>query len=179
MYFITSIAGGTQIKNSSGNIELQVQKSDSTGLTNLSSGDIKIYSGATAITSVSGVTGTDYNPTISATAINGTLTLTLKDGSTTYDTITLVDVTDGLGGGSFISPNLKSTRNPADNSFTPTHITEQLHLSLIHLERNIKVELTITPSFSGGVDKMAVSSKVGDSEVVITADDGDGGSVLH
>jgi hypothetical protein len=89
MYFITSIAGGTQIKNGSGTIQLQVQKSDSTGLTNLTSGDIKIYSGSTAISSISGVSGTNYNPTVNASAIVGTMYLTLKDGSSTYDTITL------------------------------------------------------------------------------------------
>ena len=126
MYFITPIAGGTQLKNSSGTIELQVQKSSVSGLSDVTSGtDARIYDGATLLAAQTGVTdggnGVAYNPIIAPSFITGTKTLTLKDNSgNVLDTITLVDVTDGLGGGSFISPNLKSTRNPADNSFTPT-----------------------------------------------------------
>lgn len=182
MYFITSIAGGTQIKNSSGTIELQVQKSDSTGLSDITSGtDARIYDGATLLAAQTGVTdggnGIAYNPIIASSFINGTKTLTLKDnGGDVLDTITLVDVSDGLGGGSFISPNLKSNRDTSTNAFTPTllHATASFYdTSGTEYQGRVK----ILPSFSGGVDRMAVSSKVGDSEVVITATDGDGGVV--
>ena len=176
-YMITP-TNGTQIKNSSGNLTLQAQSSDPTnGLQSLSSGGIKIYSGSNLITTYAGVTGTDYNPTIVASAIYGTMTLSLYDGSTTYDSLTLLDVTDGLGGGSFISSNLKSTRNPSDNSFLPTSLTAQASFydtSGTEITQNV----IITPSFVGGVDKMAVGLASGDTtNITITADDGDGGSI--
>ena len=181
-YMITPIAGGTQLKNSSGTIELQVQKSATSGLTDVTSGtDARIYDGATLLAAQTGVTdggnGVAYNPVITSAFITGTKTLLLKDnGGNVLDSITLLDVTDGLGGGSFISPNLKSTRNPADNSFTPTLL--KATASFYDTSgTEYQGRVTITPSFSGGVDRMAVSSKVGDTEVVITASDGDGGSV--
>lgn len=176
MYVITPVAGGTQIKNGAGNIELKAQKIDSTGITDLSSGTIKIYSGSTEITSISGVTGTDYNPTIPASAIFGTMYLRLWDTSTIYDTITLLDVTDGLGGGTFLSPNLKSTRNPSTNTFTPSFLSATASFfdtSGTEYQRRVQ----ITPSFSGGVDRMAVSAASGDTEITITATDGDGGVI--
>ena len=176
MYFITPVAGGTQLKNSGGTIELQVQKSDSTGLTNLASGDIKIYSGSTAITSISGVTGTDYNPTISAAAINGTMYLRLWDTSTVYDTITLLDVTDGLGGGSFISPNLKSTRNPATNNYTPSFLSLTASFYDVTGSEHTKA-VKITPNYDSGTDYMYYDNNGGehsDSEITLTLDNGDG-----
>ena len=181
MYFITPIAGGTQIKNSSGNIQLQVQESSITGLSNISSGTIKLYKDDSSLlnASMSGITGDEYNPTIDKDAINGTLILELRDSSddSVLDTITLLDVTDGLGGGSFISSNLKSTRTPSDNSFLPTSLTAQA--SFYDTSGNEKTQtVTITPSFVGGVDKMQVSSPSGDTtNITITADDGDGTSI--
>ena len=176
-YMITP-TNGTQIKNGSGTLTLQAQSSDPTnGLQSLSSGDIKIYSGSNLITTYANVTGTDYNPTISADAIFGTMTLSLYDGSTTYDSLTLLDVTDGLGGGSFISPNLKANRNTSDNSFTPTLL--RATASFYDTSGTEYTQsVTITPSFSGGVDRMAVSTGVGDTtNITITAGDGDGGSI--
>ena len=175
-YMITP-TNGTQIKNGSGTLTLQAQSSDPTnGLQSLSTGDIKIYSGSNLITTYANVTGTDYNPTIGADAIFGIMTLRLFDEVDTYDSITLLDVTDGLGGGSFISPNLKANRNTSDNSFTPTLLRATASFyDTSGTEYQGRVE--ITPSFSGGVDRMAVSTKVGDSEVVITAGDGDGGTI--
>jgi len=181
-YMITSIAGGTQIKNSTGTIELQVQKSDSTGLTDVTSGtDARIWDGGTLLAAQTGVTdggnGVAYNPIIASSFINGSKTLTLKDGSNNVlDTITLVDVTDGLGGGSFISPNLKTNRNPISNTFTPSFLSATASFyDTSGTEYQGRVQ--ITPSFSGGVDRMAVSAKAGDSEVTITAGDGDGGTI--
>jgi hypothetical protein len=181
MYFVTPIAGGTQIKNSSGNIQLQVQESSITGLSNISSGTIKLYKDDSSLlnASMSGITGDEYNPTIDKDAINGTLILELRDSSddSVLDTITLLDVTDGLGGGSFISSNLKSTRNPSDNSFLPTSLTAQASFyDTSGAEKTSNV--IITPSFVGGVDKMAVGAASGDTtNITITADDGDGGSI--
>ena len=181
LYFITSIAGGTQLKNSSGTIELQVQKSSVSGLSDVTSGtDARIYDGATLLAAQTGVTnggnGVEYNPIIAPSFINGTKTLTLKDGSlNVLDTITLVDVTDGLGGGSFLSPNLKTTRNPVDNTFAPTFLSATASFFDTSGTEYTK-QVRITPSFSS-VDYMAVGAASGDSEITITANDGDGGTI--
>ena len=185
-FFITPIAGGTQIKNSSGTIVLQVQKADITGVTNITSGtDARIYDGGTLLATQTGVSGTvsaavPYNPTIGASFITGTKTLLLKDASlNVLDSITLLDVTDGLGGGSFIASSLKTNRDTSvtPNTFFPTSLTAQASFyDTSGTERTQNV--TITPSFVGGVDKMQVSSPTGDTtNITITADDGDGTSI--
>jgi len=184
-YFITSIAGGTQIKNSGGGIELQVQKSSVDGLDDITSGtDARIYIDTTLLTVQTGITdggnGVEYNPIISASAIDGTLVLSLRSGSTgqhgVLDTITLVDVTDGLGGGTFLSPNLKTTRDPSDNSFNPLFLSATASFFDIDGSEYTS-SVQITPSFDT-VDKMAVSNAVGDTtNITITAGDGDGGTI--
>ena len=126
-YFITP-TNGTQIKNSSGALTLQVQSSDPiTGLSNISSGTIKLYKDDSSLlnASMSGITGDEYNPTIDKDAISGTLILELRDSSddSVLDTIALLDVTDGLGGGSFISSNLKTSRTPNTSTFVPTFLS--------------------------------------------------------
>jgi len=185
-FFITPIAGGTQIKNSSGTIELQVQKADITGVTDVTSGtDARIYDGGTLLATQTGVSAivsaaVPYNPTIGASFITGTKTLLLKDNSgNVLDSITLLDVTDGLGGGSFIASSLKTNRDTSvtPNTFFPTTLTAQASFydtSGTEYTQNV----TITPSFVGGVDKMQVSSPSGDTtNITITADDGDGTSI--
>ena len=151
-------------------------------MSDVTTGNIKIYDGGTILAAQTGVTdggnGVEYNPIISASFITGTKILSLEDGSgNVLDTITLLDVTDGLGGGSFISSNLKSTRNPSDNSFLPTSLTAQA--SFYNTSgTEITQTVTITPSFVGGVDKMQVSSPSGNTnDITITADDGDGTSI--
>lgn len=181
-YFITPIAGGTQIKNSTGTIELQVQKADISGITNITSGtDARIYDTGTGDLITSSIHATEtvvggvvYNPTLGSGFINGTKTLLLKDnGGTVLDSITLLDVTDGLGGGSFIASNLKTSRDPITNNFTPTTLTIQASFydtSGTEYTKNV----TITPNWSGTVDQMKIGTATGASEITITADDGDG-----
>ena len=183
-FFITPIAGGTQIKNSSGTIELQVQKADISGITDITSGtDARIYDGGTLLTIQTGVTdggnGVAYNPTIDKDFITGTKTLLLKDnGGNVLDSITLLDVTDGLGGGSFIASNLKTNRDTSvtPNTFSPTTLTAQASFydtSGTEYTKNV----TITPSLVGSTDHMAVSTATGASQITITADDGDGSTI--
>jgi|TARA_B100001093_G_scaffold55836_1_gene47320 hypothetical protein len=184
-FFITPTAGGTQIKNSSGNITLQVQKADLNGVANITSGtDARIYDGNTLLAVQTGVTdagnGVVYNPTIDKDFINGTKTLLLKDGSTptpqVLDSITLLDVTDGLGGGSFIASNLKTSRDSITNIYTPTTLTVQASFydtSGTEYTKNV----TITPNWSGTVDQMKIGTATGASQITITADDGDGTSM--
>jgi hypothetical protein len=175
-YFITPL-NGTQIKNGSGTLTLQAQSSDPVnGLQTLSSGDIKIYSGSSLISGIAGVTGTDYNPTITTDAIFGTMELILSGSDGVLDSLTLLDVTDGLGGGTFLSPNLKTTRNPSNNTYTSSYLSATASFfSTDGTEYQKSVQ--ITPSFVGGIDNMAVSTATGDSEIVITAGDGDGGTI--
>ncbi len=121
-----------------------------------------------------------YNPTLGPGFITGTKTLLLKDNSgTVLDSITLLDVTDGLGGGSFVASNLKTNRNTSvtPNTFSPTTLTAQA--SFFDTSGTEKTQtVQITPSFSGGVDKMQVSSPSGNTnDITITADDGDGGTI--
>jgi len=184
-YFITPIAGGTQIKNSSGTITLQVQKADISGITDITSGtDAQIYDGGTLLAVQSGVSdagnGVVYNPNITSDFITGTKTLLLKDnGGTVLDSITLLDVTDGLGGGSFIAPNLKTNRNTSvtPNTFSPSYLSATASFYDTSGTEYTQ-SVTITPSFSVGVDRMAVSTGVGDTtNITITAGDGDGGTI--
>ena len=186
-FFITPIAGGTQIKNSSGTITLQVQKADISGITNITSGtDARIYDTGTGDLITSSIHATEpvvggvvYNPTLGSGFINGTKTLLLKDnGGTVLDSITLLDVTDGLGGGSFIASNLKTNRDTSvtPNTFSPTTLTAQASFydtSGTEYTKNV----TITPSLVGSTDHMAVGTATGDSEITITADDGDGTTI--
>lgn len=186
-FFITPIAGGTQIKNSSGTIELQVQKADISGITNITSGtDARIYDTGTGDLITSSIHATEtvaggvvYNPTLGSGFINGTKTLLLKDnGGTVLDSITLLDVTDGLGGGSFIASNLKTNRDTSvtPNTFSPTTLTAQASFydtSGTEYTKNV----TITPSLVGSTDHMAVGTATGASQITITADDGDGTSI--
>ena len=181
-FFIKPL-NGTQIKNASGNLELQVVRTDSTGSFDISGsaqGNAEIYSGSVKLsTSLTGITdggnGAEYNPVIAPSAISGTLELTLQEtDGTVLDSITLVDVTDGLGGGSFLVPNgLVTKRNPNDsNSFTPS--TMAVTASFFDATGSeFRKNVLITPSYTG-LDKMAVSAASGDSEISITANDGDG-----
>ena len=65
MYFISPI-NGTQINNGTGNLEFDILESAPGALNVVTSGNIKIYSCSILISSYAGLTGTDFNPTISA-----------------------------------------------------------------------------------------------------------------
>ena len=180
-YMITSIAGGTQIKNGTGTIELQVQKSDSTGLSDVTSGtDARIYDGASLIALGTGITdggnGVVYNPIISSAAITGTKTFTLKDNSSNVlDSITLVDVSDGLGGGSFIATSLNTNRQP-DNSYVPAFLSATASFFSVNGTEYTKA-WRITPNLDSGTDYMYYDNDSGahtDSEITFTVNNGDG-----
>ena len=182
--FIIKPINGTQIKNNQGTLQLQVVRLDGTGSFDVSGsaqGDAQLYSGSTLLTtSMTGISdggnGVTYNPVFSNTAISGSKLISLKeDDGTLLDTITLLDVTDGLGGGTFLANSLHTNRG-LTNSFTPT----TLPLTASFFDSNgteFQKSALITPSFNGTVDKMKISTATGDSEITLTANDGDGGSI--
>jgi hypothetical protein len=175
MYFISPVSG-TQIKNGTGQLELRILESGPGGLSTITSGDKKLHSGSALITTVSGVTGTDYNAIIDSSAIIGSLVVTLKDGSILYDSVTLVDVTDGLGGGSFLSPSLNTTRQNGATTYTPAFLS--LTASFFDTSgTEFTKGVRLIPTFSANVDNFYFENNGGphnDSEIVLTLDDGDG-----
>ena len=185
-FFITPVSGGTQIKNSSGTIELKAQKADINGVTDVVGGstDARIYDGNTLLAVQTGVTAVvsaaaPYNPTIDKDFINGTKTLLLKDNSgNVLDSITLLDVTDGLGGGSFIASSLKTNRDTSvtPNTFFPSFLSATASFYDTS-GQEYQGRVQITPSLVGSTDHMAVSTKTGNVQVVIQANDGDGTSI--
>ena len=182
--FIIKPINGTQIKNNQGTLQLQVVRLDGTGSFDVSGsaqGDAQLYSGSTILTtSMTGISdggnGVTYNPIFANTAISGSKLISLKeDDGTLLDTITLLDVTDGLGGGTFLANSLHTNRG-LTNSFTPT----TLPLTASFFDSNgteYQKSALITPSFNGTVDKMKISTATGASEITLTANDGDGGTI--
>jgi hypothetical protein len=182
-YMITPKVGGTQLKNNQGTITLQVQQSDSTGLTDVTSGTAaRLYKSDSSLlaTTMSGITdggnGVVYNPVLDSDAILGSLVLELRDTSdNVLDTITLVDVTDGLGGGSFVATSLNTNRQ-TDNTYIPTFLSATASF----FDTN-KVEYTkawrIIPNYDSGTDYMYYEDNAGphnDAEITFTVNDGDG-----
>ena len=182
--FIIKPLNGTQIKNNQGTLELQVVRLDGTGsfdISGSSQGDAQLYSGDTLLnTSMAGIgdggNGVTYNATLDNNAISGSLLISLKeDDGTVLDTITLLDVTDGLGGGTFLANSLHTNRG-FDNSFTPATLPLTASFFDSNGDEYQKTAL-ITPSYDGGIDKMKISSAVGSEYITLTANDGDGGSI--
>jgi hypothetical protein len=182
--FVIKPINGTQIKNNQGTLELQVVRLDGTGSFDISGsaqGDAQLYSGSTLLTtSMTGISdggnGVTYNPVLANTAISGSKLISLKeDDGTLLDTITILDVTDGLGGGTFLANSLKTNRI-SDNSFTPA----TLPLTASFFDANgteYQKSALITPNWNGTVDRMKISTATGASEITLTANDGDGGTI--
>jgi plastocyanin len=93
LYYIKP-TNGTAIKNGSGTLTGELRKVDGPSDTKVTSGAIRLYQDGVLITSP-----TNYEYSLNSSAISGSTLLEAKNGSTVYDTLTLVDVNDGLGGG--------------------------------------------------------------------------------
>jgi hypothetical protein len=87
-YYIKAL-DGTAIKNSVGTLEIEAHKINGTVDSILSSGSIQLYEGFSPI---------GFSKNYNAADINDSIVVTLSDGTNTYDSITLVDVTDGANG---------------------------------------------------------------------------------
>jgi hypothetical protein len=183
--FIIKPLNGTQIKNAQGNLELQVVRIDGSGSFDVSgsgqiTNDAKIFSGSVALsTSLTGITdggnGAEYNPSIAPSAISGTLELTLKeDDGTILDSINLLDVTDGLGGGSFLVPNGLLMRR-SGSVYTPSSLGVTASF-FDATGSEFRADVLIGSNFNGTLDQMSVTGS-STSNISITANDGDGNNI--
>jgi hypothetical protein len=180
-FMITPLTG-TQLKNKQGSITLQVQQSDSTGLTDVTSGTgARLFKNDSSLlaTTMSGITdggnGVVYNPTIDSSVILGSLVLELRDVSdNVLDTITLVDVSDGLGGGSFLASALNTNRQ-TNNTYLPTFLSATASFFDVN-QSEYKRAWRIVPNFDSNTDFMYYddSGDINDSEITFTINDGDG-----
>lgn len=133
VYYIKPVAG-TAIKNSTGQLTLEARLIDDTGDNILSSGTIQLFDPSNNIVNVANgyVTGSDgYTGILDAGDILGDKVITLKDGpaGTPLDTITVVDITDGvdsLVGYIEASNGLAWVRNGTTLEWTPTGTTTDL-----------------------------------------------------
>ena len=134
LYYIKPVTG-TAIKNGTGTITIEARHI--TGGTNslLSSGTIQLYVGSTLVSVGNGyASGSNgYTGVFDSTDINDSVVVELKDGASgdPLDTITLIDVADGIGTdavtGSIEPTNgLSWVRAPNSGAWTPTGTTTDL-----------------------------------------------------
>jgi len=196
-FFIRPLRG-TQIKNAgrfkfidprhgiANTLELQVQGIDGTGsfdISGSSQGDAQIYSGSTLLTTsllgtTDGGNGVTYNPVLDSSAINGQATYSLKkDDGTLLDTIALVDVTDGIGGGSFVAVKGKVSRRLVGSSSYDPSFLKATAVFFDTTGSEYRLSTTITPSFNDPLDEWTIASPAsgqsGTGHIVMTAADGD------
>ncbi len=100
MYYIKA-TDGTAIKNGVGTLTIEAHQVDGTSDSLLSSGTRKLYVGTTEVTVANGyATGSNgYTGVFDSGDISDSVVVSLKNGpsGTVYDTITLVDIIDGIG----------------------------------------------------------------------------------
>lgn len=146
LYYIKPTAG-TAIMNGVGQLTLEARKIDGTADTLLSTGSIQLYVGSTLVTAANGyVTGSNgYTGIFDAGDITGDVVVSMKDGpaGTTYDTITLVDVTDGANGApgsdganavyGYVTPSgpVGWVRAVDQSTWTPTGTTVDLDFTFV------------------------------------------------
>lgn len=119
LYYIKPTTG-TALKNGSGTLTGELRKIDGPADNAISSGNVKLYQDGVLITSPN-----NYSYSLNAAAISGSTLIEAKDGSVVYDTITLVDVKDALGGG-YIEANNGLTMqrvNSESSTVTPSTTT--------------------------------------------------------
>jgi len=107
-------------------------------------------------------------------------TISLKDASlNVLDTITLLDVTDGVAGGNIISSTLNTTRvntNTKDNpswSYSPTvlNVTGSFYGTD---NINYTSDLILTPNYVNPLDYYKYNIGTSDPNITVIVDDGDG-----
>jgi hypothetical protein len=184
---------GTAIRNSNPNTILEV-KATYQGQ-NLSSGPYKLailsgslyepLSAASASGFIIGVqsgslnTGIDYNATFNSQSISGSLEVFIVSGSSANgieDSTSLVDISDGLGGGFVEATSLVFVRD-ANNVYTP--LTSSVTASFYQrgtFENPLTASLIVHPIFDG-TDKMKYVTASVSPLIQIQVDNQDGGLV--
>lgn len=140
LYYIKP-TNGTAIKNSVGTLTVQARKVDGTSDTLLSTGTIQLYVGTTLVTQANGfATGSNgYTGVFDSGDITGDVIVELKNGSagTVLDSLTLVDVTDGLTGSSAVyayctpSGPTALVRGVDQTTWTPSSSTVNLDFTFV------------------------------------------------
>ncbi len=131
--FFIRPTSGTVIKNSVGSLTVELREIFAGDITVPTDGPIKLYvnNGGTfeLLSAQTGVTAIDdYTATVGAAAINGTLDIyAVADANEVnefiYDTITLADVTDGVGFIGWVTPSSFVAIDEGSGIFDPATIT--------------------------------------------------------
>jgi len=140
--FYIKPTNGTAIHNGTGTLTVEAHKIEGGVDTLLSTGTIKLFDpGDLELTVANGYqTGSDgYTGILDSGNISNDIVITMKDGvgGTVLDTITLVDIADGLDGGNsvngFIEPEngLAWRREGTDGPWTPSQLTTDLDVTFV------------------------------------------------
>jgi len=173
-YFIRP-TNGTVIKNGSGTLSGKLMRIDGSGVSEVTSGSIKIY--------VAGQTTGSYTYALTAGAINGTVVLEARNGThtgTLLDTITLYDVADGLGGGFVQASNgLTLVRtNPGTGIIADLLPASTTLTSEFYATGTISSPYTKPALISGRVNndvlQLRFTNQAGASQISVAAKRGDG-----
>lgn len=195
IYQIATINSSNVLSDAAGinaRIEIQLQRVTSTGVENVSDGDVKLYSGSIPLSGFSTLeNGTivtdnkDYNAKFDRSDIKGYTLIEAKSGSlengfTVYDTIGLADISDGISTGWIVPSNLNLIRED-DGSYSPA--TSSLDINFIgRFEGSIytaSVDVYGYYSASQLTDYMYYElGDANDPSITIVADDVDGTTYL-
>jgi hypothetical protein len=116
-----------------------------------------------------------WNTTINSSGISGSKIVYLIDtgSNRVYDTITLLDTTDGVAGGSVIANSLITRRDPVANTYSPTSIPATASFFGTNgLEYS--ASFTVYPYFESNQDKLYYIVQSSASAILVQADDGNG-----
>lgn len=163
-FFIRPLSG-TVIKNSTGSLSVELREIFNGTVSTKTSGPIKLYVDNEGtfelLKDQAGVTATtDYAAEIDASAIDGTLDVYAVadanlDTEFIYDTITLADVSDGVGFIGWVTPSSFVTIENEDGSFSPSSITLTPHFAFEGQELDLEADNDfsfdlITPATDAG-----------------------------
>jgi hypothetical protein len=159
-YYIRPVSG-TQLKNSTGTLELQAVYVSGSTIFDLQSGSVVLATGSTANSVLqigngvtAGTNGVNFNAILNGAAISGSRIVYLKDTGSNklWDSITLIDTTDGLSGGSALADTLVFIRNQ-NNQYTPS--TSSLTASFFSANGvEYQERYRVYPYYEGGLDRM-------------------------
>jgi hypothetical protein len=160
-YYIDPV-DGTAIKNSTGTLTVKATKVDGSGSTILTAGRIKMFKPDGTLA------GNGYTWTANAADISDSIIITLKDNVTgvEWDTITLVDVTDGgdaVIGSVDASNGLAWTRAIDSGSWVPAATTTDLTCTFYRLGASIATRVVRVTRAAGGTLTAALQSNNGEA----------------